>query len=304
MSKKIARLYVVTLVLTFALVAAVPAFAGSSIVGSLAGSMNATIGGQPAPEGSVLFSGDSLKVKDGAAVVAFGRGGRAVFGRNSEVSFLRDGESVTARLASGSVSIFQPLEERNGMQVKFENVTIGPAGGYKTLGEVAMLGDTVVVRTKEGVMNVNFANGKTTAVPAGEVLRLSPKSQRAPQTAAGSQHFGAGANGVEWAALAAGTTAAILAGIALGDAGDAKNNANSATSAANAATSAATAAGSTAATAASAASAATAAALLAAAAANATGCALNSIENTAGEASPYTPPTGLSCSGLTINPLK
>jgi len=89
MSKKNTRLYVVLLVLTFALGAAVPGFAGSSIVGSVAGSMNTTIGGQPAINGSTVFSGDSLKVKDGAAVVTFGRGGRAVFGRNSEVSFSR-----------------------------------------------------------------------------------------------------------------------------------------------------------------------------------------------------------------------
>jgi|SRR5271157_940190 len=288
MSKKIVRLFAVSLVLTFALVAAVPAFAGSSIVGSLAGSMNATIGGQPAPEGSVLFSGDSLKVKDGAAVVAFGRGGRAVFGRNSEVSFLREGESVAARLASGSVSIFQPGEERNGMLVKFDNVTIGPAGGYKTLGEVAMLGDTVVVRTKEGVMNVNFADGKTTAVPAGQVLRLSPKSKRAPQEAAGSQHFGGQGNWVEYAALAAAGTAAVLAGVDIKKSNDAKSSADAATAAANAATAAAN-------SATAAASAAGATAATAAAAANAAGCALNYVQEAAGKPSQYVPPSGESC---------
>jgi len=292
MSKKIARLCVVTLVLTFALVAAIPAFGGSSIVGSLAGSMNATIGGQPAPEGSVLFSGDSLKVKDGAAVVTFGRGGRAVFGRNSEVSFLREGETVSARLASGSVSIFQPGEERNGMQVKFDNMTIGPAGGYKTLGEVAMLGDTVVVRTKEGVMNVNFANGKTTAVPAGEVLRLAPKSQRAPQEAAGSQHFGGNGNALEWATLGAAGVAAVLAGVDIKKSNDATSAANSAGAAANAATSAANAATAAANSATAAASAAGASAATAAATANAAGCALNVIEY---PVSPYTPPTGETC---------
>jgi len=292
MSKKIARLYVVTLVLTFALVAAVPAFAGSSIVGSLAGSMNATIGGQPAPEGSVLFSGDSLKVKDGAAVVAFGRGGRAVFGRNSEVSFLREGESVIARLASGSVSIFQPGEDRNGMRLKFDNVTIGPAGGYKTLGEVAMLGDAVVVSTKEGMMSVNYADGKTTTVPAGEVLRLSPKSKRAPQEAAGSQHFGSSASPIEWAALAAAGTAAVLAGVDIKKSNDAKSSADAATAAGNAATSAANAATAAANSATAAASAADSDALAATAAANAAGCALNVVEY---PVSPYTPPTGQTC---------
>jgi len=289
---------VVLLVLTFALVAAVPAFAGSSVVGSVAGSMNATISGQPAVEGSTVFSGDVLKVtKDGAAIVTYGQAGRAVFGRNSDVSFTREGESVTARLASGTVSIFQPGAEPNGIQLKFDNVTVSPAGGYKTLGEVAMLGDAVVIRTKEGAMSVNFGNGKTTQVPAGKVLRLVP-NQRAPQQAAGSQHFGGEANWVEYAALAAGGTAAVLAGISISKADDANTAATSAGAAAASAGSAATAAASAAAAANAAATAAGSTAAAAANNANLVGCALNTAVNPYGVAgaSPYTPPTGYSCS--------
>jgi len=289
MSKKNARFYVGVLVLCFAVVAAVPAFAGSSIVGSVAGSMNATISGQPALSGSTVFSGDSLNVRDGAAVVTFGKGSRAVFGRNSEASFSREGESVTARLASGSVSMFQPGEERTGMRLKFDNVTIGPAGGYKTLGEVAMLGDTVVIRTKEGMMSVNFADGKTAQVPAGEVMRLVP-TPRAPQEAAGSQHYGAGqANWVEYAALGAAGAAAVLAGVSISKSDDAGTDALNAQAAANAAASAAVAAGS------AAVSAANAAAASAAAAANAVGCALDVYANSLGQPSPYTVPSGETC---------
>jgi len=288
MSQKNVRLFVVALVLCFAVVAGVPAYAGSSIVGSVAGSTNATIGGQPAINGSTIFSGDSLKVTNGVAFVTLGKGSRAVFGRNSQVSFLREGEGITAQLASGSVSIFQPGEEQNGMRVKFDNMTIGPAGGYKTLGEVAMLGETVVVRTKEGMMTVNFANGKTTQVPAGKALTLAP-TQRAPQEAAGSQHFGSSISGIEWATLAVAGTAAVLAGVDLSKADNATTAANSAAAAANAAGSAATAAGSEA-------SAAAAAASTAAANANTVGCALNTFANGQGDASPYSPPAGYSCS--------
>jgi len=295
MSKKNARFYVGVLVLCFAMLAVVPAFAGSSIVGSVAGSMNATISGQPALNGTTVFSGDSLKVKDGAAVVTFGRGSRAVFGRNSEASFSREGESVTARLASGSVSIFQPGEERSGMRFKFDNVTIGPAGGYKTLGEVAMLGDTVVVRTKEGMMSVNFADGKTTEVPAGEVLRLVPNTQRAPQEAAGSQHFGGQASWVEYAALGAAGVAAVLAGVSISKADSAATDAVDATAAANAAGSAAVSA------AAAAAASATAAASAAEQAAVDAGCAENivyhSIAGNGTSPSPFTPPTGFTAPG-------
>jgi len=299
MSNKNARLCVVVLVLCFATVAAVPAFAGSSVVGSMAGSLNATLSGQPILVGSTVFVGDKLKVQDGAAVVTFGQGSRAVFGRNSEVSFSREGERVTVHLASGNVSIFQPSEERNGMRVRLDNVTIDPSGGYKTLGEVAMLGDSVVVRTKEGMMDVSFANGKSTEVPAGEVLRLVPNSQRAPQQAAGSQHYASEGNWVEYAALAAGGTAAILAGISISKANDATTAGNNATAAANGATSAANAATAAANSATAAASSAGTAAVSAASAAtanaNLVGCALDAFEVSQGQASTYSPPSGETC---------
>jgi len=292
MSNRKARLSVVLVVLTFALVAAVPAFAGSAVVGSVAESIHATVSGQPALQGSPVFSGDVLKVtKDGVAIVTYGRGSRAVFGRDSDVSFSREGEAVTAHLSSGSVSIFQPGEEQNGIRLKFDNVTIGPAGGFKTLGEVAMLGSAVVIRTKEGVMSVHFADGKTTQVPAGKVMKLVPNPQRTPQEAMGSQHFGAQESWVEYAALAAGGTAAILAGISISKGNDATNAANSAGAAAASAGSAAAAAAAAANSATAAASAAAAAGSASAANANLVGCALDTVTTT----SPYTPPTGYSC---------
>jgi len=293
MSKKNVTFYVTVLVLCFATVAAIPAFAGSSVVGSVAGSMNATISGQPALGGSTVFAGDTLKVNDGAAVMTFGKGSRAVFGRNSEVSFSRDGESVTARLASGSVSIFQPGEERNGMQLKFDNMTIGPAGGYKTLGEVAMLGDTVVVRTKQGMMSVKFANGKTTEVPAGQLMRLVPNPQQTPQQV-GSQHYSSSVSPVAWAALAVAGTAAVIAGVDISKTNTASNNA---ASAAAAASNAITAANAATAAASNAVTAANSAAAAAAAEANTLGCALDALAAQQGQASPYTPPSGQSCGG-------
>jgi len=285
MSQKNVGLSVAVSVLCFAL-AAVPAFGGSSIVGSVAGSTNATIGGQPAVNGSAIFSGESLQVTDGVAFVTLGQGSRAVFGRNSVASFSREGASVTARLLSGSVSIFQRADEQNGVRVKFDDMTIGPAGGYKTLGEVALLANAVVVRTKVGVMSVNFASGKITQVPAGKVLTLTP-AQRAPQGTAGSQHSGSGFSGVEWAALAAAGTAAVLAGVDISKTDNATSAANSAAAAANAAGSAATAAGSAASVAAAEAN----SAAIAAALAESISCELEDAFRV--YVSPYAPPTGL-----------
>jgi len=297
MSNKKTRLSVVVVVLAFALVAAVPGFAGTAIVGSVAASTNATVSGQPALQGSVVFSGDILKVtKDGVAMVTYGRGSRALFGRDSDVSFSREGESLTARLASGSVSIFQPGDERNGLQLKFDNVTIGPAGGYKTLGDVAMLGDQVVVRTKEGMMNVHFADGKTTQVPAGKVMRLVPNSQRAPQEAMGSQHFTSQTDWVPYATLAAGGLAAILAAVDISKTDNATSAANSAGAAANSATAAANSATAAANAAASEAAAAQSQAAAATVNTNAVGCALDKQIN-GGSTSPYMPPSGSTCPG-------
>ncbi|HEV2380174.1 MAG TPA: hypothetical protein VG206_10315, partial [Terriglobia bacterium] len=61
------KLKTATVVLAALLVAA-PLYAGSAVVGSVAGSLNATVGGQALVPSTVIFSGDSLQVKDGAAV--------------------------------------------------------------------------------------------------------------------------------------------------------------------------------------------------------------------------------------------
>ena len=60
------------------------AYAGSAVVGSVAGSVNATMGGRELIPNATIFSGDSLQVKDSVAVIALGRGSRMVLGRESK----------------------------------------------------------------------------------------------------------------------------------------------------------------------------------------------------------------------------
>jgi len=335
MSKKNMKLHVALLVLGLGMFIAAPAFAGSAIVGSVAGSMNATIGGQPVLQGHTLFSGDSLKVTEGAAVVIVGKGSRLVFGRDSDVLFSREGESVTVHLLRGDISLFQPSDEGNGaLRVKIDNVTIAPGSGFKTLGQVAMVGDTVLVSAREGQMKVEWADGKTAEVAAGKSLKLVPKTQRAPQEATGSQHYGYNTDRtLEWVAAGGAGLAAILAGVAISHASNATtaaNNANSnaiaATNAANAATAAATSAGAAANAATAAANAANSTATLANSSATAAflfqdpslaaqaaayaavsgvtaaqvqaftqGCISDIVSVSQGQASPYTPPTGFNC---------
>ncbi|MBI4166703.1 MAG: hypothetical protein HY508_13315, partial [Acidobacteria bacterium] len=62
------------MILAAVMLAVGPMYAGSAIIGSVAGSKNATLDGQALVPNTTVFSGDSLRVKDGAAVVAVGRG--------------------------------------------------------------------------------------------------------------------------------------------------------------------------------------------------------------------------------------
>jgi len=288
----------ITMIVLGALVAATPVFAGSAVIGSVAGSLNATVGGQALVPNSVIFSGDSLQVKDGAAVIALENGSRMAFGRETEASFLRGSNGVEVLLGRGDVSMYQS-DGRLGVAVKAGDYEVKPATGYKTLGEVAMLNGLVTVTSKEGSLKVE-GGGQTIEVAQGKTVTLGTKTARAPvpQTG-GSQNLGGGSTYLEAGALGAGVVAAILAGVAMSRAGDANSNASAATAAANAANS-------TAAAAESAANAATSAATDAANNANNAGCALNTyseeINGPGTIPSPYTPISPYTCPALTVSP--
>ena len=264
------------------LVTGAPAFAGSAVVGSVAGSMDATVGGQTLLPSTTLYSGDNLQVKDGVAVVALGSASRIVLGRNTEASFLRDPDEVTVLLGQGSVSMFRDLK---GLPVraKIGNVTVAPVTGFKTLGEVAMLNGAVLITAKDGMLRVE-GNGPAVNVTKGKTITVVPRTE-APQGAGVSGGRCCGGSAWPIVATAVGAGALVVAALAVERAGDAKDNAASAASEAAAAAAAA----------AQATSAANAAAAAAAAAANSVGCALNILANEQNQPSPYTPPAGQTC---------
>ena len=296
MLAKVSKL-VVLLVVGAAL--SVPAFAGSAVIGSVAGSLNASVGGQALLPNTVIFSGDSLQVKEGAAVVALDNGSRMAFGRETVASFLRETGTVTVLMTQGNVSLFHP-DDRVGVQIKAGEVMVEPARGFKTLGNVAMGNGMVVVTAKEGTLRVQ-EGGKTIEVVKGQTVTVGPKTARAPQ-AGGSQKLGGGSSALDAGALAAGAAAAILSGIAVSRAGGARDAANAANSTAASAVAAASAAGASASAADSDAIAATSAANAANSNATMAGCALNNFGADVGSTgvikgvpSPYTPPMGTVC---------
>jgi hypothetical protein len=271
-------------------VVATTAFAGSAVVGSVAGSINATVGGQALLPNTVLFSGDSLQVRDGVAVVALESTNRMVFGRETAASFLRDSKEVTVLLDQGDVSLFHG-EKSLPVRVKIGDVSVIPVAGFKTLGEVAVLNDTAVITAKEGTLRVEGA-GQAIDVAKGKTITVKTKTSAPPQAGgAGTPPSGkhvSSLGAVEDTDLIVSAGALVFSIVDEIEASDAKSNASTAASNAAAATSQANAA----------ISAANSAASAAQAAANAVGCALNASENNQGMASTYFPPAGESCNGV------
>lgn len=268
--KALARLTLFALMM--GAVAITPALAGSAVIGSVAGSMNATIGGQSLLPKTTIFSGDSLQVKDGVAVIAVGNNDRVVFGRDTIASFLRDSSEVTVLLSQGNVSMLHP-NDGSPVRVKAGEISVTPAAGFKTLGEVAMLNGSVVITAKEGTLQVDD-HGSTKSVSKGQTIVLTPKTAQSKGGGAGWGNTGNTA--LEIGTLAAAGTGAVLAGVAMSRAGNANTAANEAVAAANAANS----------TAASSSSAASAAASSAAQAVLLSEC-LNDLYQTGSYTSPY-----------------
>jgi len=248
MSSKGFRLRVPLFLLLVGLVAIAPAFAGSAVIGSVAGSMNATVGGQMLVPNATIFSGDSLQVKDGVAIVAVGKASRMVFGRDTAVSFLRDANEVTVLLGRGNVSLFHP-DEPGTLRVKAGEVSIVPAAGFKTLGEIAMLNGSLVVTTKEGMLLVEH-DGQTVKVAKGSKPYMLSAPAANPQGGPSGPHV-SGGTALQVAAFGGSVASVITSAIAVSRAGDANTAAGNANSNAAAALSAAQAAASSASTAAS-----------------------------------------------------
>ena len=284
------RLRTCSMLLLLGVLASVPALGGSAVVGSVAGSLNATVGGQAVLPHQAIFSGDSLQVKNGALVVATDNGSRMAFGRDTTATFQREARALTVVLSAGNVSLYH-ADDPVALRVVAGTVTVEPAPGYKTLGDIAMVNGAVVVTAKDGALRVNH-DGRTVEVAKGKTIALTPRTARAPQTG-GSQKLGGGPNWVEYTILGAAGAAAGFGIGALIRAGDAKDSASLAASNAASAAAAISAAVPTIASNVASAISANNAYIVD------VGCALNNFnEEVYGVGtfpSPYTPPPGFSC---------
>ncbi len=264
------------------------AFAGSAVIGLVAGSSNATLSGRAMAPNTPIFSGDTIQVRDGVAVVAVGSSSRMAFGRETVASFLRDSNEVTVLLSQGNVSLSHS-DDSVALRIKAGEVSIAPAMGFKTLGDVAMLNGSIVVTAKEGLLRVE-GNGSTVEVAKGKTITLPTKAAKAPAGAA------AGAGARISSSLALNIASASLAGLGAVEGAVAISRANDAKDAANAANATAAQAVTSANAATAAANAATAAANAANATAVSAGCALDKVAISLGiTPSPFTPAAGTKC---------
>ena len=174
---RIVRSFVRALLLT--LFVAAMAYAGPAVVGMVAGSTHASVGGKTVLPNTTLFSGDGLQVNEGLAVVALGSTSRMIFGRDTAAFFRRDSDEVTVFLGQGVVSLSH-AEDLMSVRVKVGDVSVIPVSGFKTLGEVAIGDGEVTVTAKDGELRV-VENGQAIVVAKGETITVSAKAS-APQS--------------------------------------------------------------------------------------------------------------------------
>jgi hypothetical protein len=294
----------VSFFLLFAVAARVPAFGGSLAVGSVAASTNATKGGQPLLPDTLVFSGETISVNDGAAVITTTNGNRVVLGKQTRASFLQESSELAVRLDEGSLSVYHGSTVGT-LRIQAGEISVVPEMGFTTSGQVAVVNGGVVVTSKTGMLRVE-GEGEPIEVPQGKTMTVQPRTAHAPQVAAsggGSSHL---PTIVSWVGLGTGVMGTVVGFDALHRANNASDAASNASAAAAKATATASAAAQAAAAAANAASAATqaassavslatAAAALGLEAANVVGCDLNKFANSLGQPSPYTPPSNLTC---------
>jgi len=229
--------------------------------------------------------------------VATDNGSRMAFGKDTTATFQREARVLTVVLSAGNVSLYH-AEGPVALRVVAGTVTVEPAPGYKTLGDIAMTNGAVLVTAKDGALRVSDGS-RTVEVAKGKTIALTPKTARGPQTG-GSQKLGGGPNWAEYAILGAAGIAGGFAIAAYIKASDATNTAREAASAAasalSAIQSAAPSIGSDIASAYSANQANTVN----------VGCALNNFNDEVyGNGtfpSPYTPPSTFTCPVLTVTP--
>ncbi len=213
------------------------------VVGQVTLTQATTLDGQPVTARTTVFSGDTLAVGEGVAVLMVGTGSQIRLGSDTVASFVKEGDSITVHLEKGIVSI--SFAKDGLVKVTATGVEITPVSGFKTIGHIAMLGATpgsLSVTAREGSLQITQPGSSPVTVTSGSTIIV--RTQAAAGAPAPQGGAGGTSNALAGAAVGLSGGALVAAAVAASKAGDddATAAANSATSAANAATTAANAA--------------------------------------------------------------
>jgi hypothetical protein len=164
------------LALVLAGLAGVPLLAANSAIGSVTRSTNARLSGQKLLANTAIFSGDTLQVNDGIAVVSVPTSNEIILGSETVASFSGDPKDITVKLSKGNLSMIHSSSGSH-LQVTVEEISITADTGGKVHGVVAMVRDAVVITAKQGALVVDD-QGTSQTVPQGKTVVIRPHSKK------------------------------------------------------------------------------------------------------------------------------
>ena len=196
---------------------------GEAAIGFVAGSADAMLSGEAVRAKTALFNGDSLRVNS-PTFVSLKDGGQVVLARDTAASFRETANEVTVNLDRGNLSLYHP-QAGKGLKVQAGDISIEPAKGFKTQGEVAMANGQLTVTAKEGSMHVR-GDGVSMVAQKGKTVRLTSKAARSSGASAASA-AGAAHGGGHAATLGGLAAGAAGAGVGASKASGGGSNSNS-----------------------------------------------------------------------------
>jgi hypothetical protein len=160
--------------------------AAPAVVGSVRVSANTTIDGYfPLPD-ETLFSGDRVRVTDGAATVSLkqGKGSQITFWPQTSASFSREADELQVRLEEGNANVmfFHSSDDALLLRIMSGNVSISAAKGLATGGTVLVTNEGLTAITWRGVLRVE-GDGKTMDLAEGREIRFTADTAGSPQAA-------------------------------------------------------------------------------------------------------------------------
>lgn len=157
---------------TMSVLLAVPLWAGSAPVGTLASSQGVTVSGNVAAPGSSLYSGDTLAVQPkGSASLLMNGGSRVLVASGSRTRIVRDGSAYAIQVTRGGVAFTSST--RSLVEGRVADVTFRPKDPAKPAVGYIKFADAShpVFYANKGTWLLTSANtGNTVVLNAGEKI--------------------------------------------------------------------------------------------------------------------------------------